>query len=208
MCDGEMKNLEFVMKITRILLFTIVIIFLVACGASEPEGESAVLQDDLSITDTLAPSNTPELNVTLIVATSDIPTPSATSSATSTLAPGESPIPSATPMIVTVISDNALALRTGPGLYYPILDMLPKDTAVIILGTEPARKWFLVHKVEETEGENEGWMFGEYLSIDRNNLGLIPVVDATPTPAPIQKTPNLTATQECKWLEDKGTPCP
>ena len=130
------------------------------------------------------------------------------STATLTPATGETLAPSATPWIVYVISEDVLALRTGPGIYYRILDLLEKGTAVEILGTEPARKWFLVHRVEEVVGENEGWVFGEYLSIDRTNLGLIPVVSATPTPEPVNSEPDLTATQQCKWLKDKGTPCP
>jgi uncharacterized protein YgiM (DUF1202 family) len=205
-----MENLEYMMKIKRILLFTVLVILLAACRASESNGESADLTDPTT-TDTLSPSAAEpggEVDITLLVSISDTPQPSATSSPTFTLAPGETPIPSATPWIVYVTSEDVLALRTGPGVYYQILDLLPEGTAVYILGTEPARRWFLVHRVEEIEGVNEGWVFGDYLSIDRNNLGLIPVVDATPTPSLIQNTPDLTATQECKWLEDKGTPCP
>jgi uncharacterized protein YgiM (DUF1202 family) len=197
------------MKFSRILLFFIFILVLAACKGAEPESEGFVLNTlPPTTTDIVTPTQTPKVDTTQERAVFDTPEPSPDLSVTATPAAGETLTPSATPWIVYVISEDVLAMRTGPGVYYRILDLLPKGTAVYILGTEPARKWFLVHRVDEVDGENEGWVFGEYLSIDRNNLGLIPVVSATPTPEPVNNEPDLTATQQCKWLENKGTPCP
>ena len=135
------------MKFIRSFLFALLFIFLftacnASCNASEvdtptPQQESSNPADDETVKVPTLKIEDPQSP-----AVSEIPTSTATQAVTALPTSDVTPTPSPTNMVVVVIDTNELALRTGPGIYYELIDLYPEGTEVIVLGTEPARKWF------------------------------------------------------------------
>ena len=100
--------------------------------------------------------------------------------------PSNTPTPSPTPPVIGQIStvQDAVRLREGPAVTYPILEGVPNNTEVIVLAANEDQTWFNVRLQDGTEG----WVFA--------NLVYLP-----PTATPIP-----TSTQPGVVVEVSGTP--
>jgi hypothetical protein len=70
-----------------------------------------------------------------------------------------------------------LNLRAGPGVNYPVVGSLSKDTEVIVIGRTEDGSWL---KIKTDDGE--AWVSGDtdFIEIDRAQLAKAPVVEAPP----------------------------
>ena len=100
--------------------------------------------------------------------------------------PSNTPTPSPTPPVIGQIStvQDAVRLREGPAVTYPILEGVPNNTEVIVLAANEDQTWFNVRLQDGTEG----WVFA--------NLVYLP---PTATPIPTNTQPGVV-------VEVSGTP--
>jgi hypothetical protein len=80
------------------------------------------------------------------------------------------------PTDVAVVSVSALALRSGPGLAYPVLQFLAEGSRLTVLGQNEAGDWLFVRLSSGTEG----WVYRLFARYG----GLAPTVATPPPPAP------------------------
>ncbi|MEM7028099.1 MAG: FHA domain-containing protein [Chloroflexota bacterium] len=107
-------------------------------------------------------------------------TPQATSTTTADTPAG---IP-----VATITTD--LNVRSGPGVGYDVLGLLPAGTVVEILGRSEDRIWWYI--VYTDSPDQRGWVATEFAPSD--NAADLPVIDE-PTPTPtVTATPTQTAT--------------
>lgn len=112
------------------------------------------------------------------IATSATVTPSSTSPPTETPTPM---VPQARLLSLTV------AVRLGPGLEYPIIDYLPQDTRVELIGLSEDGAW-----VQISYGyEKKGFVPPESIRIDAGNMSAVPIAQDFPT---LTLTPSPTFT--------------
>jgi uncharacterized protein YraI len=80
-------------------------------------------------------------------------------------------------------NSNALALRTGPGIYADEIGRLPINNILRVIGLNEGRSWALVQPLS---GGGEGWTQVKYLTLSDkvNNIPLAPA----PPPAPAPET--------------------
>jgi LysM repeat protein len=93
---------------------------------------------------------------------------------------------------VEAVARNALRIRSGPGLHYPIIGDLAASGRVAIIGVSPDRTWF---KIECFEGISapECWIIGDadYWEIGEAQVG-VPIAAAPPVPTPTPTSPTPT----------------
>jgi len=137
----------------------------------------------------LTPRTSPALEPT------PTPVPKATQPATTPTPPATATrAPSPTPQPGGVVNSAVgLWLRTGPGVGYPTLKLLPDGRALEVLGQAPddGRCGGVWLQVVTTEGK--GWVCSTYvkLNISLKDIPVSKEIPPTPTPAP---TPTRTAT--------------
>lgn len=115
---------------------------------------------------------------------------------TETPTPSSTPTPSITPTPYVVVESGLVALRTGPGIDYPLLAQLGPDIPVAIIGRSEDSSWLEICCVS---GQSV-WVVTTHVQVV-NNITAIPVSQAlppplaTPTPLPtVTPTPTLTPT--------------
>ncbi len=80
----------------------------------------------------------------------------------------------------------AANFRRGPGTQFGIITTLGANTPISVIGRNAAGTWFKVQAVGQ-----EGWIFGELLTIDATRSSL-PVVDGSTPATTTTTTPNAT----------------
>ncbi len=169
-------------------LATVTAIAVVPPG-SQPE--SPLLTPDLSLPipgdEPLNPNATP--NPVEIVATGT-PVPTDTPFPTETPLPTDTPTPTVTPTAFVLVESGLVALRTGPGLDYPLLAQLGPDIPVAIIGRSEDSAWLEICCVS---GQTV-WVVATHILIN-NDISAVPVSFAQPPPAPTETPlPTETAT--------------
>lgn len=141
------------------------------------------IEVEAAATPTPEPTATPEAEEAAEEETADTSddAPQATATPAETVAqldPGEADA-------INNISSN---FRTGPGLTYSVIEVLPGGTQLSLLGRNDAGDWY---QVQVAGTDKEGWLFGNLLSInssvDTNALAVVevdpPTTSSGDTPA-------------------------
>ena len=103
-----------------------------------------------------------------------------------------------------VVNTNALNVRTGPGVIYPVVGRLLLDQTVRITGQNSG--WWQIEFPNATS--DFGWVDGQYLNA--TNVENVPIQIAPPTPIPPTPTPIPTPTFQCnpgQWSGCGGNSC-
>ncbi len=159
---------------------------------------------------------TPRYTATPVPTASPRPTFTATPSVTPIPpTPSDTPTPTPTPPIIGQVSSvqNAVNMREGPGLTFPVIQGVETNTEVIVLAANEEQTWFNVRLEDGTEG----WIAADLIFIlptetplPTNTVpGVVLEVSGTPLAtaliggAPITATPSFTPT-----LSGDGTEVP
>lgn len=121
--------------------------------------------------------------------TAEPPAPTPLPTETPTPAPTETPIPvptpTAAPALTALTATTNLNIRSGPGLAYPVIGLLPVGQSAEITGLSPDRDWWQI-KFSGVP-EERGWVSARYATAE--NVSAVPLVQAPPAPAPPAPTP-------------------
>jgi uncharacterized protein YgiM (DUF1202 family) len=140
----------------------------------------------------------------LVASTTPTPLPAIpTATATETpLPPTPTPMPPTPTITATsspiLITKSKLEVRTGPGLQYDLLGLLPAGVEVTIIGRDENRQWWQIRFSSDSNGV--GWVasdpeFSTSANAEQVRVALIPPTPTdTPTPTPIPATHTPTAT--------------
>ena len=163
------NNIKLVFFSLGILL---VLIFASACS-SEPA----------QIAETAEPSTTP---VTTDTPTYTHPPPTPTNTeppptATHTATPTSTATATPTSQPPSIVVDQNVICRTGPGLIYDIRAYLAQGVAPILLGQTEDNTWLMV---EEPEFKAACWVSSAYVILE-GDAKLLPIFTPEPTPTPI-----------------------
>jgi uncharacterized protein YraI len=99
---------------------------------------------------------------------------------------GSVPVPGSDPVRYATVFDGNLNVRSGPGLTYAVIDVLPDGTEVGVLGD--AQNGFL----PVTYNGVSGWAFADYLSTSGTTPPDDGGTDPIPTEPPAEETPEPT----------------
>jgi hypothetical protein len=151
-----------------------------------------------SSTATLVPTDTaqptPTHTATATSSPTVTPSPTATRRPTATPWPTVTRQPTATPWptpLPDAVVIKAINLRTGPGLVYDVIRVLPVGTEVKVIGQVENCGWLQVITADGTEA----WMGGSSEYVERNlRCGAIPLapVPLAPTAIPLPVGPTVT----------------
>ena len=133
------------------------------------------LQEGIVVTATptvTVPAPSPTATATATATPTSTPTPSPT--ATPTLTPSSTPTPSPTLELAALVSEVRLNVRSGPGLVFPIVTVLPPGSTLRVAAQSSDRAWWNVCCLADG---SSGWISAAYVLI---GSGLLP----TETPAP------------------------
>ncbi len=87
-----------------------------------------------------------------------------------------------------------LNVRSGPGVDYEVLGILPPGSNVTLLGVTADGDWY---KIEYPEGGGSGWVYAPYVETNAADLPVfVPSEDGTATPLPATATPTPVPAQE------------
>ena len=112
--------------------------------------------------------------------------------------PGTGEIPTPEPGSATVTSKTYVNVRTGPGLFYPILFVAPPGSTGKAIGITSDGAWYAVELPPERSSTRTGWVSADYV-VPENTAGL-PVVPIPPpppeipAPTPEPEEPTVTTT--------------
>ena len=110
------------------------------------------------------------------------PTASPTPEPTPTEAPTETPtsLPTDTPTVVLprLIASRTVNVRAGPGTNYPVIDTLPSNVPLVIIGQNEQGTWW---QAQSPDGRI-GWVADSVVDADRNVD--VPIVRPSPLPPP------------------------
>jgi PKD repeat protein len=99
--------------------------------------------------------------------------------------PGPSPAVTMTPGSPLVRTTTDLNVRSGPGVVYPVLGLLPAGQTADVTGISAGGNWWQIKFLGATDGR--GWLSAQYVIAD--NANDIPVVQPPPLPATPTPTP-------------------
>jgi hypothetical protein len=111
-----------------------------------------------------------------------VPLPTETLTETPTmipLLPTDTPSPTVTPTPFVVVESGLVALRTGPGIDYPLLAQLGPNIQVAIVGRSEDGTWLELCCVS---GQTV-WVVATHVRVN-NDIAAVPVSFAPPAPAP------------------------
>jgi uncharacterized protein YgiM (DUF1202 family) len=152
---------------------------------------AATLTPVPTATATRSPSDTPMPTNSPIP--TDAPMP------TSTLAPSDTPAPAATTSPTAIVAAfsvevDALNVRGGPGVGYPILGQVKRGESFPISGRSESPLWWEFDYPDMDGATRKGWVSGELVSanVPAEEVGLAAVIPPLPepvaTPAPLVPT--------------------
>ncbi|MBI5929852.1 MAG: SH3 domain-containing protein [Chloroflexi bacterium] len=87
------------------------------------------------------------------------------------------------------ITRDFVNLRSGPGLSFPTLVIIPPERTVDIVGRNAEGNWLQV----TVDGQN-GWIFRSYISLTSGSIAALPVTSGETTPPPTTGTGTSTTT--------------
>lgn len=120
------------------------------------------------------PTPSPTATATATATPTSTPTPSPTATPTPTLTPSSTPTPSPTLELAALVSDVRLNVRSGPGLVFPIVTVLPPGSTLRVAARSSDLAWWNVCCLADG---SSGWISAAYVLI---GSGLLP----PETPAP------------------------
>jgi hypothetical protein len=148
-------------------------------GPATPGQPASPLETALVLTPApvLVPTDSPAL-----------PTPTPTPGPTGT--PTATPLPTATPTPFIFVESGLVALRTGPGVEYPLLAQLGPNIPVAVIGRSEDGAWLQVCCISGATA----WVAAAHVSV-RNDTTAVQVGMVAPPPTPTPTgTPTLTPT--------------
>jgi hypothetical protein len=165
--------------------------------ADNPDQPKALAQAPTAISElpTPLPTDTPAANPTPMPtqpfgSVFGTATPTPTSISLPTPLPSDTPRPTEVPPLeieATVNAEAGLLLRTGPGKEFPQTAVLLKGARVVVFRRTADSAWVRV-RVPATQGE--GWVFGQYLSLngDLTRVAVASAAESAPIPTPQPET--------------------
>ncbi len=87
------------------------------------------------------------------------------------------------------ITRDFVNLRSGPGLSFPTLVIIPPERTVDIIGRNAEGNWLQV-----TVDGQSGWLFRSYVSLTSGSIAALPVTSGETTPPPTTNTGTGTST--------------
>ncbi len=87
------------------------------------------------------------------------------------------------------ITRDFVNLRSGPGLSFPTLVIIPPERTVDIIGRNAEGNWLQV-----TVDGQSGWLFRSYVSLTAGSIAALPVTSGETTPPPTTNTGTGTST--------------
>jgi len=167
------------LKIIHVKLNPVIYFFLlqliVISGCSP--GSPSVSEQSPEPSAPLVPTSSPTITPPPPTPTETISPPTATFTPTTT----NTASPTATSQPPTIVVDQDVTCRTGPGLIYDIRAYLLQGVEPILLGQSEDNTWLMV---EEPEFKAVCWISSEYVTLQGNPI-LLPVFSPEPTPIPI-----------------------
>jgi uncharacterized protein YraI len=134
------------------------------------------------------------------------------STPTATLAP-ETPSPTV-PTSPALTTKTDLNVRSGPGIQYDLLGLLPAGVTVEIIGRDETREWWQIRFSPAADGI--GWVAADPAFSTTANVDNVPIAQAPPTPTgtptdtpvPPTDTPTVTTIPPTPTSTDTPTPPP
>jgi hypothetical protein len=117
---------------------------------------------------TLTPTATPTSTPTAT------PSPTLTPTSTPTQTPSPSPTPTATPALAALVNNVRLNVRSGPGLVFPVVTVIPPGTALRVVTRSSDLAWWNVCCLADG---SSGWVSAAYIL-----TGDLSILQATPSP--------------------------
>ena len=133
-----------------------------------------------------------------------VPTPLRFPTRTPTLTPTGLPTPDDVARVIVVI--NALNVRSGPGINYPIIGQVRANQEYEVLGRYG--RWWLISF--PSRADDQGWISGDY--VEAENIKNVPIIIPPPAPTPsatFTPVPTPTKVQVCnpgQWTGCGGQP--
>ena len=87
-----------------------------------------------------------------------------------------------------VTANVGLNVRSGPGTNYPVIGRLVQDQSAPISGRNVERTWWQIQYPPDTA--DRGWVSGGAQFSTASNAESVPVVEASPPPAPAAEAPS------------------
>jgi len=161
------------------LVFFSLGILLVLIFASACSSEPAQIAETAEPSTTPVATDTPTNNPPPPTPTNTEPPPTATHTATPTST--ATATATATSQPPSIVVDQNVICRTGPGLIYDIRAYLAQGIAPILLGQTEDNTWLMV---EEPEFKAACWVSSAYVILE-GDANLLPIFTPEPTPTPI-----------------------
>lgn len=157
-------------------LVMIILVGLVACSplATNPPPTIA----PTAVVAATTPTRPPPPTATPIPLPSPTPTLTPFPVATATAAPSVTPLRPRAEVQV-----NALNVREGPGVAYPIVDSVARGQILRVTGTNPASDWLQI----VTPTENPGWVSAQHVTLRGLTPDALPIVE--PPLLPVSAAP-------------------
>lgn len=158
---------------------------------SEPTATTIVIAPPGNGPVSLLPTPSPQISGEIPVELPSTPTESPTPVP---LIPTETPTPTITPTPFVRVESGLVALRTGPGVEYPLLAQLGPDIPVAVIGRTEDFTWLEICCVS---GQTV-WVVSTHVQVNHDVTNVpVSAVPPTPPPTPTQtptETPTLTPT--------------
>jgi uncharacterized protein YraI len=118
------------------------------------------------------------------------------------------------PSIPSLTTKTDLNVRSGPGIQYDLLGLLPAGVTVEIIGRDETRQWWQIRFSPAADGI--GWVAADPAFSTTANVDNVPVAQAPPTPTgtptetpiPATATPTITSTPVPPTDTPTPTPTP
>ncbi|MBI1880195.1 MAG: FHA domain-containing protein [Chloroflexi bacterium] len=135
-----------------------------------------------------------------------------TGTPTATTSP-ETPTPTV-PSSPSLTTKTDLNVRSGPGIQYDLLGLLPAGVTVEIIGRDETREWWQIRFSPAADGI--GWVAADPAFSTTANVDNVPIAQAPPTPTgtptntpvPPTNTPTITTIPPTPTPTDTPTPTP
>jgi hypothetical protein len=102
------------------------------------------------------------------------PSPTPTPTSTPTPTPSPPPTPTSTPVLAAIVNNVRLNVRSGPGLVFPVVTVIPPGTALRVVTRSSDLAWWNVCCLADG---SSGWVSAAYIL-----TGDLSILQATPSP--------------------------
>lgn len=179
MKDETSRRLRQVALILLVLLLSAGIGYLLSAERTP----AAAPEPTITVSPAPAATGTASATASPAPAKTHTPEPGATSTATPSLTPtmtataSRTPLPAALPVLGA--AKEGVRARTGPGLGYPVLGILPEGELREILGRNETGTWLYLEFQCQTY---YGWVYADLIDLMMGDPAALPVLDAPPVP--------------------------